>query len=74
MKIFQFSRPFTPPGQNSVLPRLTFDVQFQTNPPPPTPSSSNDNQSIKRKHNPRMTVISYQVFPSGRLLFSVSTH
>ena len=36
--------------------------------------SPNDNQSIKRKHNPRMTIIWYQAFPSGRFSFSVSTH
>ena len=49
---------------------LTLDVQFQTNPP----RSPNDNQSIKRKHNPRMTIICFQTFPSGRLSFSVSSH
>ena len=38
---------------------------------PPPPSSPNDNLSIKRKHNPRMTIIYYQVFPSGRLSFSL---
>ena len=38
------------------------------------PSLSKLNQSIKRKHNPRMTIACYQVFPSGRLLFLVSTH
>ena len=50
---------------------LTLDVQFQITPHPPF-SSSNDNQSIKRKHNPSMTIIYYQVLPSGQL--SVSTH
>ena len=35
---------------------------------------ANDNQSIKRKHNPKMTILCYQVLPSVRLLFSVSTH
>ena len=39
-------------------------------PPPPSP---NDNQSVKRKRNPRMAIICYHVFPSGRLSFSVST-
>ena len=43
---------------------------------PPLPLSlslsSNDNKSIKRKHNPRMTMICYQVFPSGRLFFSIN--
>ena len=45
-------------------------VQFQTNPCPPP----NDSQSITRKHNPRLAIISYQVVPSGRLSFSASTH
>ena len=71
MKILQFSRLPTPLVQ--LRPKfstpLTLDVQFQTKPPSP-----NHNQSIKRKHNPRMSIISYQVFPSGRFSFSVSTH
>ena len=29
---------------------------------------------VKRKHNPKMTIVCYQVFPSGQLWFSVSTH
>ena len=60
MRTGQFSR--TPTLLSSYFQNyfiyLTSDVQFQT----------------KRKHNPRMTIASYQVFPSGRLLFSVSTH
>ena len=36
--------------QNSFTP-VTLDVQFQMN-----PLSPNDNQSIKRTHNPRMTI------------------
>ena len=56
--------------QCSSIP-LTLDVQFQTN-PLSLSLSSNDNQSIKRKHNPRMT-IRYQVFPSGRLFFSINS-
>ena len=73
MKIIQFSRPPTPFSiyvQNSFT-LLILDVQFQTNPPP---LPLNDKQSIKRKHNPRMTIICYQILPSGRLSFSVSTH
>ena len=67
-----FLSPLTPPHlstcfQNSSTP-LIFHAQFQTNLP-----SSNDSQSIKRKHNRRMTIVCYQVFPSGRLSFSVST-
>ena len=45
--------------QNSSTP-LILDVQFQIN-----PSSPNDDQSTKRKYNPRMTIICYQVLPSG---------
>ena len=64
-EIFQFSRPL-----NSLVhlsPKffhpLTLDVQFQTNIPSP-----NDNQSNKRKHNQRVTVICNQVLPSSRFL------
>ena len=67
MKIVQFSRPPTLLSiyvQNSSTP-LTLDIQFQTNHSP----SPNDNQSIKRKHNPRMTIICYQVLPSDQLSF-----
>ena len=42
-----------------------------SNTPPPTP---NDNQPIKRKHNPKMTIIRYHVHLLGRLSFAVSTH
>ena len=55
MKIVQFSRAQSSMSiylQNSSTP-LPLDVQFQTN-----PRSPNDNQSIKRKHNPRMTITS----------------
>ena len=72
MEIVHFSRPPPPLSiyvqTSSTL--LTLNVQFQTN----RPLSSNDNLSIKRKLNPRMTVISYQVAPSVRFSFSVSTH
>ena len=54
--------------QNSLTP-FTFHDQFQVNTPSP-----NDDQSFKRKHNPSMTIICYQVLPSCWLLFSVSTH
>ena len=56
--------------QNSSTP-LTLDVQFQTKWVRPSP---NDNQSIKRKHNPRLTIICYHVLLSNRLSFSLSTH
>ena len=63
MKIAQFSRPPTPLliyVQNSST---SLDAQFKTNP-----------RSVKRKHNLKMTIISDQVLPLGRLSFSVSTH
>ena len=44
-----------------------------SNDPQPTPPP-NDNQSSKRKHNLRITIICYQVLPLGRLSFSVLTH
>ena len=40
----------------------------------PTPLSPNENQWIKRKHNPRMTIVCYQVLPSDQLSFTVSSH
>ena len=61
MKVIQFSRPLTPPclSTSKVLPpQLSLDVQFQTT-PPLHPTSPIDNQSIKGKHNPRMTITCY---------------
>ena len=61
MKVVQFSRPLTPPclSTSKVLPpQLTLDVQFQTT-LPLHPTSPIDNQSIKGKHNPRMTITCY---------------
>ena len=72
MKIVQFSRPPKPLVQ--LCPKFFHPLDFQrliSNEPLPSP---NDKQSIKRKHNPRMTIICYQVLPSGRLSFSVSTY
>ena len=56
----------TPPPRLSIYVQssstpLTLDVQFQANPPP----SSNDNQSIKRKHSPRMTIQGFPFFLPG---------
>ena len=66
-KLFNFQDPPTPLSIyiQTFFILLTLDVQFQTN-----PSSPNENQSIKRKHNPRINIICYQVLPSGRLSFS----
>ena len=68
-KLSNFQDPPPPcPTTSKILPPvpLTLDIQFQANhpsppppplpplpPPPPLPPSPNDNQSIKRKHNPR---------------------
>ena len=68
MKILQFSRPPTLLAQlrpkifhSRDLGRLiSKELSFL---------SPNYNQSIIRKHNPRMTIISYQVFPSDRFRF-----
>ena len=67
-----FKTPYPPfPATSKVLPApWPWTPNFEPDPP----SSANDSLSIKRKHNPRMTIISYQVFPSGRFLFSVSAH
>ena len=69
------SPPLHPcPATSNILPTpwswtsnstpLILDVQFQTNLPSPF-----ENQSIKRKLNPTLTFLSYQVFTSGRLSF-----
>ena len=68
MEIIQFSKPptlsFIYVKKSSIS--LTLDVQFQTNHP-----SSSGNQSIQIKHNPRMTLICYQVLPSA-FIFSIN--
>ena len=69
MKIVQFSRP---PPLVQLRPKF-FHPLDPGRPISNEPPSPNDNQSIKRKYNPRMSIICYQVFSSGRLLFSVST-
>ena len=75
MKIAQFSRPSSPLVQlrPKFFHALELDVQFQTPPSPPTSTLPPPPLSkwYKRKHNPRMTIKCYQVFPSGRLSFSV---
>ena len=70
MKIAQFSRLLT----SFVLVRPKFFDPLNlgrsiSNELPPSP---NDNQSIKRKHNPRITIICYQVLPSFRSAFIFS--
>ena len=68
MNIVQFSRSLTPLSiyvQNSSTP-LTLDVEFQTNPLPLQKIISQlKEKSIKRKHNPRMTIICYQILSSS---------
>ena len=70
MKIVQLSRPPTPLVH--LCPKLVHPLDLGR-PILNVPHSPNDNQSIKRNHNPRMTIICYQVLPSSRLSFSVST-
>ena len=70
MKIVQFPRP--PPTlsiytQSSSTP-FTLYVQFQTT----LPFQMINNQL--KENNPRMTIICYQVLPSGSISFSISTH
>ena len=76
MKIVQFSRPPTP--HVHLRPKffhiLELGRPISNEPPSLCPPSPNDNQSVKRKHNPRMTVISYQVLYLGRISFPVLTH
>ena len=58
MKIVQFSRPPTHPCPSTFKFLHPLDLgRLISNEPP----STNDSQSIKRKHNPRMTIIFYQV-------------
>ena len=65
--VFKTPHPLSIYVQNSSTP-LTLYVEFQTNSPFP---SLNDNQSIKRKHDPRMTILCCQVLLSGPLSLSV---
>ena len=66
MKIVQFSRSNSLHPLVHLRPKFFLDLGRPiSNEPPPSP---NDIQSVKRKHNPRMTIICYQVLPSGRLL------
>ena len=72
MKIVQFLRP--PAPLVYLRPNFFYPLVLGrpiSNEPSPFP---NDNQSIKTKHNPRLTIMCYQVLPSGGLLFSVSPH
>ena len=75
MKIVQFSRPLT--RLVHIRPKFfhPLDVgrQISNDATPSSFPSPNDNQSIK-KNNQRMTIICYQVLPSGWLSFSVSIH
>ena len=76
MKTVQVSRPSPSPhppcpSTSKILPP---PWPWMSNFKRSTSSSQIDNQSVKRKHNPRMTIICYQVLTLGRLLFSISTH
>ena len=73
MKIVQFSRPPTPLVH--MCPKFFYPLNLErpisSEALPPSP---NDNQSIKRNHNSRLTIICYQGLHSGWLSFSISTH
>ena len=74
MKIFQFSRPPHPrcSSASKILPSpWPWTSNFARPPPPP---SRIDKQSIKGKHNLRLTITCYQLLLSGRLSFLASTH
>ena len=74
IKIIQFSRPLNPFFH--LRPKFFHLVDLGrpiSNEPPQLPFSDG-NQSIKRQHNPRTTIIYYQVISSGRFSYSVSTH
>ena len=71
MKVAQFLNLPNPLVNLSPKFFRPFDPGGSITPPPPSP---NDKQPIKRKHNPKVTFICYQVLPSGRLSFSVKTH
>ena len=71
MKIVQFSIPLP---FVYLRPKLFHPLELGRPISKKASPSPNDNQSIKRKHNPSFTIICYQVFPSGRLSFTVSTH
>ena len=65
MKIVQFSRPLSPFVY--LLPKIFCVLDLERPILNEPPSSPNDNQSVKRKHNPRMTIICYQVLSSSWL-------
>ena len=72
MKTVQFSNPPTPLVHP---PSWLWTSNFKRIPPHPhrpLPSSPNGNKSIKRKHNPRITIIYYKVLPSIRSSFVFS--
>ena len=66
MKIVQFSRLPTPLRPKFFHP-LDLGCPISNKPPP----SANDNQSTERKHNPRMTIICYQVVPGFRFQYQL---
>ena len=71
MRAVQCLRPSTPlPSTSKILYPFNLERHILTNVSP----SPNDNQSVKRKHNSRMTIMYYQVLLSGQLSFSVATH
>ena len=70
MKIVQFSRP---PNLFVFLRPIFFHPLDLGHPISNEPPSTNHNQSVKTKHNPRMTIICYQVLPSLAFVFSINS-
>ena len=73
MKIVQFSRPHPTPLVH-MRPKFFHPLEVGRPILNELPPSPNDSQSIKRKYNPRMTIICYQVLPLCQLSFTVSTY
>ena len=69
MKIVQFSGIPTPLVHLCPKSFYPLDVGRLISNEPPRPPLPSDNQSNEKKHNPRMTIICYQVLPSGQLSF-----
>ena len=72
MQIVQFLRP--PTLLVHLRPKYLYPLDLGRPISNETPPNLNNNQSIKTKHNPRMTILCYHVHPLGWLLLSVSTH
>ena len=71
-KLSNFQDP--PPPFPSTWKILPFPWPWTSNFKRNLPPFPNDNQSIKKKHNPRKTILCYQVLLSGRaFVFSINS-